>query len=76
MSRPKLLDYEKDWELIKNTQLQFLVEGKKGASVGIDHRFTSYGKKNSEDNSSEKKSHEADVRETILRALVAVAAFN
>ncbi|MFZ7134277.1 MAG: hypothetical protein ACOWWR_18170 [Eubacteriales bacterium] len=76
MSKPKLMDFNTDWEVIKDTQLNFLLEDSQEASVGIDHRFASYDKNNSEAIASKAESSEVDRRETILKALVAVAAFN
>ncbi len=66
--KPKLMDYDTDWEQIKETQLNFLVES--DVEVGIDHRFA----KTKSD--AQPKANEADRRETILRALVSIAAFN
>jgi hypothetical protein len=65
--KAKIMDYDTDWERIKNTELAFLAES--DLNVGIDHRFSQSGK----DTASNQN---VDRRETILRALVSVAAFN
>ena len=62
--KEKFLDMDTDWEIIKNTQLQFLVDENIDVAAGGDARTAGLDKKAALD---------VDPREAMLRALVGMA---
>ena len=69
MIKPKIMDFDTDWEFIKETQLKFLVEEEVNVNLGAgDQRYAGIGDKPA--------GPPVDPREGILRALVGVALGN
>ena len=62
--KEKFLDMDTDWEIIKSTQLQFLVDENIDVAAGGDARTAGLDKKAALD---------VDPREAMLRALVGMA---
>lgn len=68
MSKPKVMDYDTDWKDIIENELAFMVESEFAA--GADYRYSAV--KGKETASADK----ADARETVLKGLVQMAAYN
>ncbi len=69
MSKPKVMDYDTDWDYIKEHELSFLVSGS-GFVAGTDVRYSAVTSKKADNAPKE------DPREGILKGLVQTAAYN
>lgn len=73
--KPKIMDMDTDWEVIKDTQLSFLTNQR--LRLSSDFRYSSMEDETENQQAGTAAPEDAvDPRETLLRALVMVAGFN
>ena len=65
------MDMDTDWEMIKDTQLSYLIENKTNIVLGADHRYAGVA-----DKGKDPAPGAVDPRDNVLRGLVNVASFN